>query len=115
MVQAGTALSTRLRGGGSSFNVLRMGRPYITVGHYQCEDGSLDFNLIASTQFIETDSGWKKLRTDLCRCLKQILSILEYDLTVGGNAIGNRKEVDVELGLVCGDAGLLEHAMLLAH
>lgn len=60
VVQAGTALSTRLRGERGSFNLLRIERSHITVEHYQYKDESFDFVLIAKTHFIETDSGWKK-------------------------------------------------------
>ncbi len=61
IVQAGTALSTRLRGEGGSFNFIRLERPHVTVEQYQSEGITPNFTLASVTKFAETPSGWKKL------------------------------------------------------
>ena len=61
IISAGTALSTRLRGEDSSFNVVKLEGGHITVDHYRFDDDVREFNLRTTAQFAETPSGWKKI------------------------------------------------------
>lgn len=57
VVQAGT-LSTRQRGEASSFNVLRVNRPHITVERRTWDDARQTFVEASRRQFRRTDDGW---------------------------------------------------------
>lgn len=60
VIQAGTALSTRLRGKSSSFNVLQIQWSDITVLHYQYQENVSEFQFVGATRFTRTAFGWKK-------------------------------------------------------
>lgn len=57
VVQAGT-LSTRGRGELNSFNVLRIGRPEMTIERYSWETGSQVFDQAFAGTFRHTPEGW---------------------------------------------------------
>jgi 3',5'-cyclic AMP phosphodiesterase CpdA len=58
VVQAGT-LSTRGRGEASSFNVLRLSRPDISVDRYTWDEERQDFRVSSTSRFRRTPTGWQ--------------------------------------------------------
>ena len=61
MVHAGTAISTRSRGGIVSFNVIRIDRPTIVVERYVGESDTPNFSLLSAHTFKHGAHGWKKV------------------------------------------------------
>ena len=57
VVQAGT-LSTRERGEANSFNVLRLGRPDISIDRYTWHDDRKDFRVSSTSRFRHSHTGW---------------------------------------------------------
>jgi 3',5'-cyclic AMP phosphodiesterase CpdA len=61
VVQAGTAASTRGRGEANSFNIIRIGRPYITVERFDWQPARTAFLLADTEHFVHTDDGWARV------------------------------------------------------
>ena len=59
IVQAGTALSSRLRGETSSFNVITTEKQLITVENYRRNVEIDDFTLVSAMTFDKGEQGWK--------------------------------------------------------
>lgn len=60
IANAGTPVSTRLRGNPLSFNELIVSSDAITVGEYAKEEGSATFELAASRSFTRGNAGWSE-------------------------------------------------------
>lgn len=58
VVQAGTCISTRVKGEPNSFNVLRIEQNHIIVERHWWKAASLEFGLAVSEEFRRTDEGW---------------------------------------------------------
>jgi 3',5'-cyclic AMP phosphodiesterase CpdA len=61
VVQAGTALSTRVRGETNSFNVIRIAHPDITVQRFTWQAGSSTFGVAGEEKFRHSSDGWIRL------------------------------------------------------
>ncbi len=61
VVQAGTAASTRGRGEGNSFNVIRIDRPHIAVERLEWQPDRAEFTLATTERFTHTPDGWTRL------------------------------------------------------
>lgn len=61
VVQAGTAASSRGRGEGNSFNVVRVDRPYIAVERFEWAESRSEFVLAETERFRHTPDGWIRL------------------------------------------------------
>lgn len=61
VVQAGTAASSRGRGEGNSFNVVRVDRPHIAVERYEWHDERVEFSLVETERFRHTPDGWIRI------------------------------------------------------
>ena len=61
VVQAGTASSSRGRGEGNSFNVVRVDRPYIAVERFEWDEAHADFVLAETERFRHTSDGWIRI------------------------------------------------------
>jgi len=62
VVQAGTATSTRGRGEGNSFNLLRIDRGEIEVERHGWGEDELDFRPVQTQRFTRGRSGWQPAR-----------------------------------------------------
>lgn len=60
VVQAGTCISTRVKGEPNSFNVLRIEQDQITVERHWWKAAALEFSLAVNEVFLRTDEGWVK-------------------------------------------------------
>lgn len=63
-VQAGTAISRRLREQYNSWNVLRIQRPRIVVDRYQWDENVGRFAVGSSEEFRHTEAGWARTQPD---------------------------------------------------
>lgn len=61
IVQAGTAVSTRVRGEENSFNVIRIHRPQITVERYQWDSAHRAFVTVTQEAFAHQVDGWQRI------------------------------------------------------
>lgn len=62
-VQAGTALSTRVRGELNSFNVLSVDRSEVSVQQMAWVDSAQKFQAVGSSQYERSDKGWARVVT----------------------------------------------------
>jgi 3',5'-cyclic AMP phosphodiesterase CpdA len=60
VVQAGTCISTRIKGEPNSFNVMRIEEDHIIVERHWWKAATLEFSLAVSEEFIRTEEGWRK-------------------------------------------------------
>lgn len=61
VVQAGTAASSRGRGEGNSFNVVRVDRPHIAVERFEWSEAGSKFGLAETERFRHTENGWIRI------------------------------------------------------
>ena len=61
LIQAGTATSTRKRGGVNAFNIVRIARPETTVACMAWDNASAEFRQSSIERFAETETGWSRL------------------------------------------------------
>jgi 3',5'-cyclic AMP phosphodiesterase CpdA len=61
LVQAGTATSNRARGEANSFNVLRIGRPEVSVERFEWDAGHGCFGSAGVNYFRQSEAGWLRL------------------------------------------------------
>jgi 3',5'-cyclic AMP phosphodiesterase CpdA len=59
VIQAGTGISTRTRGGPNSFNLILLQRPFISVQHFDWNAEKQDFLGGTVFHFKHTDQGWQ--------------------------------------------------------
>lgn len=64
MFQAGTAVSTRSRGEGNAFNVLRVERERVTVDHLGWSDAVGAFEVCRTDRFAKGAEGWRRTGGD---------------------------------------------------
>lgn len=60
VVQAGTATSSRLRGEGNSFNVIRIAHPEITIERLEWDLETQAFVIKTQDHYTHTDAGWQR-------------------------------------------------------
>jgi 3',5'-cyclic AMP phosphodiesterase CpdA len=58
VVAGGTATSTRVRGEGNAFNLLRIAADTIVVDHFEWQPASAQFDLVEGQRFLRTPTGW---------------------------------------------------------
>lgn len=63
VVQAGTCISTRIKGEPNSFNVIRIETDHIVVERHWWKAATLEFSLAVSEEFHRTEEGWRKIET----------------------------------------------------
>lgn len=61
LVQAGTATSSRLRGGANSCNIIRIKRPHIDIEHLEWNDERNHFASTGAHKFLLTERGWARV------------------------------------------------------
>lgn len=58
IVQAGTAISTRVRGEGNSFNLVRVDRPLTTIERFRWDAEKGGFDVAGMKEYAHTEEGW---------------------------------------------------------
>ena len=61
VVQAGTCISTRIKGEPNSFNVIKIEPDHIIVERHWWKAAMLEFSLAVSEEFERTEDGWRKI------------------------------------------------------
>lgn len=60
MVQAGTGLSTRLRGEDNDYNVLRIAPGMVTAERFAADGAASGFRRVEAARFVRTAEGWRE-------------------------------------------------------
>ena len=63
IVQAGTAISSRSRGEGNSFNLLEFENPSLTIHRFECRTPAQGFGTVSAEHFSRTSQGWAGVRS----------------------------------------------------
>ncbi|HJU15700.1 MAG TPA: metallophosphoesterase [Stellaceae bacterium] len=59
LIQAGTGLSTRLRGESNDYNVLRIEPGAVTIRRFAADEAASGFRCIAEKRFVREERGWR--------------------------------------------------------